>query len=116
MMVQLANPIRLDKLLSFGSSTSKVNQNGVPIEDFKAMFFAWGGAWQLSSTQLLTLAGTNQAHIQVYVVRHREDWSGVQKCQFAGKTYQVTGIAQDSANTPTSYDLVTVEEVVKNGR
>ncbi|WP_225419673.1 phage head closure protein [Lapidilactobacillus wuchangensis] len=116
MMVQLTNPARLDKLIHFGKQdSSKMNQNGIPILGFVESFKAWGGVWQLTTTQLLQISGMNLSDNQIFVVRHRESWTDVIDAKIGTKVYHVKSIVPDVADTPTSYDLVTLEKVIKNG-
>ncbi|MEE6717031.1 phage head closure protein [Schleiferilactobacillus harbinensis] len=115
-MVQLANPARLDTVIEFGGLGDPVpNQNGVPKQPFEPAFAMWAGAWQLTTTQLLQVSGMAQTNTLIYVVHHREDWDGITDARIGDQSYHIGTIAKDATNLPTSYDLVTLEAVSKNG-
>ena len=114
-MVQLANSARLDRIISFGAYKAILNQNNMPVQKFVPSFKCWAGAWQLSTTQLLQVAGMDKKFTDVYVVPHRINWDGITCAQINGSLYDVGTVAKDSFNSPTSYDLVTIGDVVKHG-
>ncbi len=115
MMVQLANPNRLSKVIEFGTIETTQNQNGMPVETFKAVFKTRGGVWTRTQNQKYQVLGTDLEHTVIYITRHRQNWDGTIQARVNHKVYQVIDVDFDSQNLPTSYDLITLSEVNKHG-
>lgn len=117
-MVKILNPSRLTKIIEFGSELDEpeYDQNDNPISSLSIVWKTTAIPWSLTTSQMIQAQGLNLTDQRIFAVRHRNDdfWQRISKAKYNGKTYEVTNINSDPTNSPTSYDLVTLEEVSKH--
>ncbi|BDR56881.1 phage head closure protein [Xylocopilactobacillus apis] len=117
-MVQMSNPMRLDLKLKLGHMGGVGEDvNGLVTEGFVADKTVASDHWVRTQNQQISIQGTSLQGTRIFVVHHREDWDDLNftHVQLKDKVFKIVTISPDVDDSPTSYDLVTVSEVEKNG-
>lgn len=117
-MVQLSNPARMDLKLSLGKIESgQEDINGLISEEFVAKKTIAASNWIRTQNQQISIQGTTLEDTRVFLVHHRNDWDDANytHLKFKNKILKIVTVSPEVNDLPTSYDLVTVKEVEKNG-
>lgn len=117
-MVQLNNPARLNLKIKLGKIESgQEDINGLISEEFVAKKTIAASHWIRTQNQQISIEGTALEDTRIFLVHHRKDWEegSYTHVKFKEKILKIVTITPEINDLPTSYDLITVKEVEKNG-
>lgn len=110
----LANdPSRLDRRISFGTSQSTINGNGIPTDHFVESFSVWCGIWNRSLAEKFQVIGSDHQDDITIIIRHNPNVNQSLLAQLKDGIYRVIDGAPDESPNPVKFDLVTLKKVTK---
>lgn len=111
------NPLEFNNRAEFGvEGTIDYNpNNGNPIKGFKSSFSRWFGYMNQSLNQQYTLAGNSITNTKLIAIRHDDAVTDQINVKIGTDIYKIILISSDDRSARETFDLLTLQKVVKNG-
>lgn len=111
------NPLEFNERAEFGveGTTGYNPKNGNPTKGFMPAFSRWFGYINQSLNQQYTLAGESITNTKLIAIRHDASINDQLNVRIGGDVYKIILISSDDRSARETFDLLTLQKVVKNG-
>lgn len=110
------NPSRLTHRVQIGIMKDVETPSGIKKPRFFPEKEVWCSLFSLSVSQMIQTMGVEQNYSHSILIRTLKhglgDWT---HARFEGKVYKIASYHPDADDSPKSFDMVVLKEVVKNG-
>lgn len=111
------NPLEFNERAEFGveGTTGYNPKNGNPQKGFVASFSRWFGYRTQSLNQQYTFMGNSITDTKLIAIRHDDAVNKSLNVRIGQDVYDIILISSDDRSARETFDLLTLQKVVKNG-
>lgn len=111
------NPLEFNERAEFGveGTTGYNPKNGNAIKGFVASFSRWFGYRTQSLSQQYTFMGNSITDTKLIAIRHDDAINKSLNVRIGQDIYDIILISSDDRSARETFDLLTLQKVVKNG-